>query len=79
MDLGLIWHSFEPADKPICNSLFSWVNAGSHGALDDLHFEIDQASVERHLQVFKKVFRMSNRLPHDDMMMREQVSETPAN
>jgi wobble nucleotide-excising tRNase len=75
-DLNRMWEKFEPADQPICKSLFSWVNAGSHGALDDLHLALDDSSVERHLRVFKEVFRVSEHLPHYKMMMREAAEDT---
>lgn len=74
-DLNRIWEKFEPADQPICKSLFSWVNAGSHGALDDLHLALDDSSIERHLRVFKEIFRVSEHLPHYKMMMRESAGE----
>jgi wobble nucleotide-excising tRNase len=71
LDFNRIADEFEPEDQPTCKSLFSWVNAGSHGALDDLHFAVDASSVDRHLKVFEKVFRVSNHLPHYKMMMRQ--------
>ncbi|MDQ0072544.1 wobble nucleotide-excising tRNase [Variovorax boronicumulans] len=75
-DLTKMWEKFEPADQPICKSLFSWVNAGSHGALDDLHLALDDSSIERHMRVFKEVFRVSEHLPHYKMMMREAAGAT---
>ncbi|TPG24860.1 AAA family ATPase [Variovorax guangxiensis] len=80
-DLNKIWLKFEPTDQPICKSLFSWVNAGSHGALDDLHLALDESSIQRYLAVFKEVFRVSEHLPHYNMMMRETMQvleESPA-
>jgi wobble nucleotide-excising tRNase len=70
-DLNRMWEHFEPAEQPVCKSLFSWVNAGSHGALDDAHLALDDSSIERHLSIFKKVFEVSKHLPHYKMMMRE--------
>jgi wobble nucleotide-excising tRNase len=70
-DLSSMWEHFEPAEQPVCKSLFSWVNAGSHGALDDAHLALDDSSIERHLSIFKKVFEVSKHLPHYKMMMRE--------
>ena len=71
LDFNSIADKFEPEDQPICKSLFSWVNAGSHGALDDLHFAVDASSIDRHLRVFQEVFRVSDHLPHYKMMMRQ--------
>lgn len=70
-DINKMWERFEPADQPLCKSLFSWVNAGSHGALDDLHLALDESSIDRYMRVFKEVFRVSEHLPHYRMMMRE--------
>ncbi len=75
-DLNRMWENFDPAEQPVCKSLFSWVNAGSHGTLDDLHLALDDSSIERHLQVFRKVFEVSGHLPHYRMMMREVAAET---
>ena len=74
-DINKIWEKFEPVDQPICKSLFSWVNAGSHGALDDLHLALDDSSIERYMRVFREVFRVSEHLPHYKMMMRETAEE----
>ncbi len=71
LDFNKLWEKFDPADQPICKSLFSWVNAGSHGALDDLHLALDDSAIERYLRVFREVFRVSDHLPHYQMMMRE--------
>ena len=66
---------FEGADKVVCKSLFSWINAGSHGFEDNLHFAIDAASIENHLRVFKAIFEKSDHGAHYRMMMRELPAE----
>ena len=71
LDFNQIADKFDPADQPTCKSLFSWVNAGSHGALDDLHYAVDASSIEQHLRVFQEVFAVSDHLPHYKMMMRQ--------
>ena len=69
---------FEGADKIVCKSLFSWINAGSHGFDDNLHFAVGAASVENHLRVFKAIFEYSTHGAHYRMMMREApVEELP--
>jgi wobble nucleotide-excising tRNase len=68
---------FEGTDKVVCKSLFSWINAGSHGFDDNLHFAIDTASVENHLRVFKAIFEKSAHGAHYRMMMRESPTEPP--
>lgn len=71
LDFNSISDKFDLEDQPTCKSLFSWVNAGSHGAIDDLHFAVDASSIDRHLRVFQEVFRVSDHLPHYKMMMRQ--------
>lgn len=66
---------FEGTDKVVCKSLFSWINAGSHGFDDNLHFAVDAASVENHLRVFKAIFEHSTHGAHYRMMMREPLAE----
>jgi wobble nucleotide-excising tRNase len=46
VDPDKICSMFEGKDKQICKSLFSWVNAGSHYAQDDLYLSIDDTMVE---------------------------------
>lgn len=60
---------FEGKEKLICKSLFSWVNAGSHHALDDLYVSINDATVDVYLQVFKEIFRKSDHFAHYQMMI----------
>jgi len=66
---------FEGSDKVVCKSLFSWINAGSHGFDDDLHFALDAASVANHLRVFRAIFEHSGHGAHYRMMMREVLPE----
>lgn len=66
---------FEGNDKVVCKSLFSWINAGSHGFDDDLHFTVGATSVENHMRVFKDVFEHSKHGAHYKMMMRESILE----
>lgn len=65
-------------DKVVCKSLFSWINAGSHGFDDNLHFSVDDGSVENHLRVFKDIFDHSRHGAHYRMMMREALSDEPS-
>ncbi len=59
---------FDGFDKVMCNSLFSWVNAGSHSALDDAHIAPSDAMVKNALKVFKEIFEKSGNLGHYEMM-----------
>jgi len=76
-DSAAICAMFEGKEKLICKSLFSWVNDGSHFALDDLYVSIDDATVEYYLQVFKAVFEKSGHSAHYDMMMGDASVDTP--
>jgi wobble nucleotide-excising tRNase len=60
---------FTGIEKLICNSLFSWVNDGSHFAHDDLYIAIDSSSVETYLMVFKEIFKRTDQFAHYKMMM----------
>jgi len=52
----------------ICNSLFSWVNAGSHSALDDAHITPSDTMTGNALKVFKEIFEKSGHGAHYKMM-----------
>jgi len=68
---------FAGRDQVICRSLFSWVNAGSHFALDDL-FVAPQDSVEHYLRVFQEVFDKTGHGAHFRMMMKQEEEADPA-
>ena len=61
---------FKGADQAICRSLFAWVNAGSHYALDDI-FVAPADTLDHYLRVFKEIFECSGHGAHYRMMMRE--------
>jgi wobble nucleotide-excising tRNase len=69
VDSDKICGMFEGKEKLICKSLFSWVNEGSHYALDDIYLSIDNTVVETYLQIFKKIFEKSEHSAHYEMMM----------
>jgi len=60
---------FEGTDKIVCQSLFSWVNAGSHSIFDALEYSESPASVEANLRVFREIFRAHGQEGHYLMMM----------
>ncbi len=64
---------FKGKEKQVCNSLLSWVNDGSHFAGDDLYISIDEQQVEKFLDIFKRIFEVTNHIEHYRMMMREPV------
>ena len=62
---------FEGNERYICNSLCSWVNDGSHYALDDLYVSINETMVESYLRVFRAIFEKTNHGAHYKMMMAD--------
>lgn len=62
---------FDGRDKIICSTLLSWVNDGSHFAIDDLHMACDAGQVDRYLNVFQRIFEESDHGGHFRMMMGE--------
>lgn len=73
IDSDEICMMFEGKEKLICKSLFSWVNAGSHHALDDLYVSIDDATVDTYLGIFRAIFKKSGHLAHYEMMLGESA------
>lgn len=73
VDPDKICAMFEGKDKLVCKSLFSWVNAGSHYAHDDLYLSVDNIMVETYLNVFKAIFDKSGHSAHYKMMMGDAV------
>ncbi len=71
-----ICENFEGNEKLICRSLFSWVNAGSHFAFDDLFVSIDDGMVETYLEVFKMIFQKTGQIAHFKMMMGPRPGES---
>ena len=60
---------FEGKEKLICQSLFSWVNDGSHSAYDSLYISIEDSMVESYLTVFREIFVKTKHMAHYEMMM----------
>lgn len=59
-----------PEEQVICKSLISWVNDGSHDIQDDLYIELQDNVIEKYLEVFKKIFVLTNHEGHYNMMMK---------
>lgn len=68
---------FKGKERLICKSLFSWVNAGSHFAHDDLYLSMDSSLVEIYLKVFKDIFKRTGHHAHYKMMMGDAYVEEP--
>lgn len=59
---------FEGRDKLICQSLFSWINDGSHSIYDDLYINHGEQTNETYLRVFRSIFEKTKQLGHYNMM-----------
>lgn len=68
VDYKSLCDKFDGSDKVMCNSLFSWVNAGSHSALDDAHITPSAAMIRNALRVFKEIFVKTGNPGHYEMM-----------
>lgn len=73
-NLDQLPEKFSGDNKVICKSLLSWINDGSHAALDDLHISPSNEMVEKFLDVFKKIFEYTDNEGHYNMMMRNEQS-----
>lgn len=68
---------FDGKDKIICSTLLSWVNDGSHFAIDDLCMACDPGQVDRYLNVFQRIFEESDHGGHFRMMMGDDYVALP--
>jgi wobble nucleotide-excising tRNase len=69
VDPKQICNNLPENDRAICNSLFSWVNDGSHYIVDDLYVSLDDVSIENYLRIFKEIFIHSGHESHYQMMI----------
>lgn len=70
-----ICNQFEGEDKCICQSLFSWVNAGSHFVDDDLYVTPSDARMRNFLRVFRDIFERTGHGEHYKMMIGGSFEE----
>lgn len=68
-DTDKIIDKFEGRDKLLCKSLLSWVNDGSHNTDDDLFICTGDTTVEKYLEIFRRIFKESYHISHYCMMM----------
>ncbi len=69
MELDSICNYFDEKDKLICRSLLSWVHDGSHSALGDEYFSIDDPIIDNYLRIFEQIFIKTGHEAHYKMMM----------
>ncbi len=60
---------FTGKERLICQSLFSWINDGSHFASDDLYVTCDDTTISKNKAIFKKIFENEGQISHYNMMM----------
>lgn len=70
-----IYSKFDGREKLICRSLFSWVNAGSHYAYDDIFLTPSDTMVTNYLKVFRLIFEKTGHGSHYKMMMGDDFVE----
>ncbi|MCL2893123.1 AAA family ATPase [Brenneria tiliae] len=66
---------FDGRDKLICQSLFSWVNDGSHSIHDDLYINHGEQTNEAYLRVFRAIFSKAGQGGHYNMMTGAVIEE----
>lgn len=73
LDKDDIVAKFTGRDQQICGSLFSWVNDGSHSFNDDLYISAGDGVIARYLEVFQRIFQVTNHTAHYTMMMGHEA------
>lgn len=69
-------NKFEGNDKIIGDSLMSWINDGSHLINDDVYIATDTETVDKYLEIFKRIFQEESQIEHYNMMMSVDTIET---
>lgn len=68
--LDMLYKKFDGDDKLKCKALCSWINDGSHSAFDeDFYTPLDEAMIQKFLEVFKQIFLKTKNIAHYNMMM----------
>ena len=67
-DLYKFCEELEGEKKTVCSSLLSWMHAGSHHVVDDLHMSTEDSD-DLYREVFREIFKKSRHIAHYDMMM----------
>jgi wobble nucleotide-excising tRNase len=73
IDFDLICNKFDGTRKPICESLFAWLHAGSHNVFDDAFYTVNDDGIALYKDVFKLIFINEGHEAHYNMMMCEPV------
>lgn len=68
--LDALVEKFDGEDKIKCKALVSWVHDGSHSVFnEDFYTPLDDAAIQRYLEVFRQIFDKTNHIAHYNMMM----------
>ena len=78
VDLRDLPLKFEGGEQKHCQSLLSWMNAGSHILDEPLYFSTDDSTINSYLKVFKQIFEKTGHIAHYDMMMEENDTAVDA-
>ena len=62
-------------EKEICRSLLCWVNDGSHCVQDDYFAMPEEELVDKYMDVFKRIFIVTNHEGHYKMMMGVKAND----
>lgn len=73
VDKDDICGKFDEDRKTICDSLFSWANAGSHHVDEGLYVSMGHSD-ELYREVFREIFEKTGHIAHYDMMMGKSSS-----
>ena len=57
------------SERPVLQSLFNWVNEGSHAVFEDVHYSPGPISSQTYLDVFRRVFEKAHQEAHYNMML----------
>lgn len=71
IDLEKLSEGFTGREQVICNSLCSWINDGSHFSNDDVFVATDDETIEKYLDIFKRIFETQGHISHYEMMMNK--------
>ena len=69
-------NKFEGSDKIIGDSLMSWINDGSHLINDDIYIATDTETVDKYLEIFRRIFLEERQIEHYNMMMGVNITGT---
>lgn len=72
--LDRLCEQFDGQDKLICQSLISWVNAGSHNILDPFYVTPSDVSTANYLRVFRMIFEKSGQEGHYLLMTHNDAA-----